>query len=96
MQSDFYFIAIFFVRFALSGVCVGARDLISGILFYFNRFELCENVEEWLIFHDRNAVHDIRSIPYKCVTHSTMMVLLLLHSAMANTFSLFFGNRFPI
>lgn len=53
----------------LSCVCVwvsvGARDLIFGILFYFNRFELCENVEEWLIFHYRNTIHDIRSIPYK-------------------------------
>lgn len=68
MQSDFYFIAIFFFWFPFVCVCWfhGVGELLvlfSGILFYFNRFELCENVEEWLIFHYRNTIHDNRSIP---------------------------------
>lgn len=75
-----------------------ARDLIFGVLFYSNRFELCENVEEWLIFHYRNTIHDIRSIPYKYTQHnSTDASAASADTApMANTFFLFIGNRFPI
>lgn len=54
-------ISVLFLLQSDCGWLAGIVDvlLFSGILFYFNRFELLfENVKEWLIFHYRNTIHD--------------------------------------
>lgn len=62
MQSDFYFIAFFWFRIY--------RCAFSLILFHFNRRELCGNVKEWLIFHYRNAILNVCSLPPQPFAHT--------------------------